>query len=157
MTTSLVTTYETEILFYMVPKPISVSSSTQRGLVGQPPLYEGQLSVTRNEHGQLNKRAAKLSQRGVCYFHVRWLNPLKVLWASYLTSLASGCPRDGKSPEQMMGTAKSGVSPSHTGLWKLLSCVWLFATPWTIQSMEFSRQAPVTAISTAMNLPWWTR
>ena len=23
--------------------------------------------------------------------------------------------------------------------WKLLSCVWLFATPWTIQSMEFSR------------------
>ena len=24
--------------------------------------------------------------------------------------------------------------------WKLLSCVWLFATPWTIQSMEFSSQ-----------------
>ena len=23
--------------------------------------------------------------------------------------------------------------------WKLLSCVWLFTTPWTIQSMEFSR------------------
>ena len=23
--------------------------------------------------------------------------------------------------------------------WKSLSCVWLFATPWTIQSMEFSR------------------
>ena len=23
--------------------------------------------------------------------------------------------------------------------WKLLSCFWLFATPWTIQSMEFSR------------------
>ena len=23
--------------------------------------------------------------------------------------------------------------------WKLLTCVWLFATPWTIQSMEFSR------------------
>ena len=23
--------------------------------------------------------------------------------------------------------------------WKLLSCVWLFATPWTIQPMEFSR------------------
>ena len=23
--------------------------------------------------------------------------------------------------------------------WKLLSCVWLFATPWTIQSMEFYR------------------
>ena len=23
--------------------------------------------------------------------------------------------------------------------WRLLSCVWLFATPWTIQSMEFSR------------------
>ena len=23
--------------------------------------------------------------------------------------------------------------------WKLLSCVWLFVTPWTIQSMEFSR------------------
>ena len=24
-------------------------------------------------------------------------------------------------------------------VWKLLSCVQLFATPWTIQSMEFSR------------------
>ena len=23
--------------------------------------------------------------------------------------------------------------------WKSLSCVWLFATQWTIQSMEFSR------------------
>ena len=23
--------------------------------------------------------------------------------------------------------------------WKSLSCVWLFVTPWTIQSMEFSR------------------
>ena len=23
--------------------------------------------------------------------------------------------------------------------WKSLSCVWFFATPWTIQSMEFSR------------------
>ena len=26
-----------------------------------------------------------------------------------------------------------------TWKWKLLSCVWLFATPWTIKSMEFSR------------------
>ena len=23
--------------------------------------------------------------------------------------------------------------------WKSLTCVWIFATPWTIQSMEFSR------------------
>ena len=23
--------------------------------------------------------------------------------------------------------------------WNLLSCIWLFATPWTIQSIEFSR------------------
>ena len=98
--------YETEILFYTVPKPISVSSSTQRGLACQPPLYEGQWTVTRNERGQLNNTAAKLSQRGVCYFHVRWLNPLKVLWASYLTSLASGCPQDGKSPEQTDGYNK---------------------------------------------------
>ena len=26
-----------------------------------------------------------------------------------------------------------------TGEWKSLSCVWLFVTPWTVQSMEFSR------------------
>ena len=26
-----------------------------------------------------------------------------------------------------------------TRRWKSLSCVWLFATPWTIQSVEFSR------------------
>ena len=31
-------------------------------------------------------------------------------------------------------------NPGKTGWkWKLLSCVWLFLTPWTIQSMEFSR------------------
>ena len=30
-------------------------------------------------------------------------------------------------------------SPSEWSEWKLLSCVWLFATPWTIQFMEFSR------------------
>ena len=24
-------------------------------------------------------------------------------------------------------------------MWKLLSCVWLFVTPWTVQSMAFSR------------------
>ena len=29
--------------------------------------------------------------------------------------------------------------PYCTGKWNLLSCVWLFAIPWTIQSMEFSR------------------
>ena len=28
-------------------------------------------------------------------------------------------------------------SPSEN--WKWLSCVWLFVTPWSIQSMEFSR------------------
>ena len=106
MPTSLVTMYETEILFYTVPKPISVSSSTQRGLAFQPPLYEGQWSVTRNERGQLNNTAATLSQSGVCYFHVGWLNPLKVLWAPYLTSLASRCPQDGKSPEQSDGYNK---------------------------------------------------
>ena len=27
----------------------------------------------------------------------------------------------------------------HIYIWKSLSCVWLFVTPWTIQSMEFSR------------------
>ena len=27
----------------------------------------------------------------------------------------------------------------HQSEWKLLSCVWLFRTPWTIQSMDFSR------------------
>ena len=26
------------------------------------------------------------------------------------------------------------------GMWKPLSCVWLFVTPWTIQSMEFTGQ-----------------
>ena len=27
----------------------------------------------------------------------------------------------------------------HIVKWKSLSCIWLFVTPWTIQSMEFSR------------------
>ena len=37
--------------------------------------------------------------------------------------------------------AKPRLIPEDTEReWKLLSRVWLFATPWTIQSMEFSRQ-----------------
>ena len=32
-----------------------------------------------------------------------------------------------------------GAVSFSRGKWKLLSCVWLFATPWTIQSTEFSR------------------
>ena len=35
--------------------------------------------------------------------------------------------------------------------WKSLSCVWLFATPWTIQSMEFSR--PDTGVGSRSLLP----
>ena len=50
--------------------------------------------------------AAELSQRGVCYFHVGWPNPLTVLWAPCLTSLAAGCPQDGTSPEQSDGRNK---------------------------------------------------
>ena len=36
--------------------------------------------------------------------------------------------------------AKQYIHKSHESYekWKLLSRVWLFATPWTIQSMEFS-------------------
>ena len=40
-----------------------------------------------------------------------------------------------------VGLKHTNYSPraKSTSMWKLLSCVWLFATPWTIQSMEFSR------------------
>ena len=34
--------------------------------------------------------------------------------------------------------------------WKSLSRVWLFATPWTIQSMEFSRIEPMSLMSSAL-------
>ena len=39
-------------------------------------------------------------------------------------------------------TFKNGYDSKSYGWvkWKSLSCVWLFATPWIIQSMEFSRQ-----------------
>ena len=33
----------------------------------------------------------------------------------------------------------AAISFSNAWKWKLLNCVQLFATPWTIQSMEFSR------------------
>ena len=39
--------------------------------------------------------------------------------------------------------------------WKSLSCVWLFATRWTIQSMEFSRPRGLTkcqSLQTCINL-----
>ena len=44
--------------------------------------------------------------------------------------------------------------------WKLLSCVWLFETPWTIQSMEFSGQNTgvgsglVTKLRLTLMTPW---
>ena len=38
---------------------------------------------------------------------------------------------------------KNKYMKSSVGMkWKLLSCVWLFATPWTIQSTEFWRLSP---------------
>ena len=87
-------------MFYTVPKPTSVSSSTQRWMAFQPPLQEGQRSVTRTERGQLNKKAAELSKGGIRYFHAGWLNTLMVLWAPCLPGLPFGCPQGGISPKQ---------------------------------------------------------
>ena len=44
-------------------------------------------------------------------------------------------------PSASVGLKYTNYSPGakSTSVWKLLSCVWLFATPWTIQSLEFSR------------------
>ena len=36
-------------------------------------------------------------------------------------------------------TSKATLAIQRGWKWKSLSCVWLFATPWTIQSLEFSR------------------
>ena len=42
--------------------------------------------------------------------------------------------------------------------WKLLSCVWLFATPWNIQSMEFCRILEWIAFSRGSSQPRdWTQ
>ena len=40
---------------------------------------------------------------------------------------------------QKHSTRKKTSSSLSSTKWKLLSHVWLFATPWTLQSMEFSR------------------
>ena len=36
-------------------------------------------------------------------------------------------------------TSKATLAIQRGWKWKALSCVWLFATPWPIQSLEFSR------------------
>ena len=40
-------------------------------------------------------------------------------------------------PRQLSGSLE--LESESCWKWKLLSHVWLFATPWTIQSMQFSR------------------
>ena len=53
------------------------------------------------------------------------LHPFTPLDVSYLSLKARFCFSTGDK--------------SIIYIWKSLSCVWLFVTPWTIQSMEFSR------------------
>ena len=69
-----------------------------------------------------------------------WLNysPVKVLPNmpyAFLLLWPELCPHwKGHPPSQIL------VTPFIIRWkWKSLSCVWLFATPWTIQSVEFSR------------------
>ena len=62
-------------------------------------------------------------------FPLFW-NPGVILHYPFLLSL--GISRDSSWD-------KESVFPRESEKWKSLSCVQLFGTPWTIQSMEFSR------------------
>ena len=55
-------------------------------------------------------------------------SPYSVWWQNILGHVMRFCP-----------TVIKISFPFMKVMWKLLSHIWLFATPWTIQSMEFSR------------------
>ena len=64
-----------------------------------------------------------------------WLIPLKVeAWRVKEVEPV-------RSPElrNVLGMGQGATARAPTVNWKLLFCVQLFATPWTIQSMEFSK------------------
>ena len=78
------------------------------------------------------------------------------LYLSLSLAVLHSCPIDGALGIVLWHFANKGLynqsygfSRSHVWMWELdnkdgwkwksLGCVWLFVTPWTIQSMEFSR------------------
>ena len=69
-------------------------------------------------------------------------DPLEKEMATHSNILAWRIPWTGEPGGlQSTGSQRAGhdLGTKEQEVWKLLSCVRLFATPWTIQSMEVSR------------------
>ena len=85
-------------------------------------------------------RPPTASQLASCFLQIFWQLPansstlnLLVLKAALFSFILSGlCVR-------YNGLVRLTMNSSPLWKWKLLSLVWLFVTPWTIQSVDFSR------------------
>ena len=79
--------------------------------------------------------------------HCRWIlyqlshkGSLRILeWVAYPFSTGSSHPRNQTGISWIVGRLFTNWSIMEAWKWKSLSSFWLFVTPWTIQSMEFSR------------------
>ena len=68
-----------------------------------------------------------------------WCIKIKLLVKLSLLNTSCQVPVDGKHfSTLLLNTDKTTVQTSKWK-WKSLSCVWLFATSWTLQAMDFSR------------------
>ena len=79
-----------------------------------------------------NSRNRRSFENSINYSFVREINIYQKISLCKGVShslLGRGLPQISRNSNQWRSEVK----------WKLLSHVWLFATPWTIQSMEFSR------------------
>ena len=79
--------------------------------------------------------------------HCRWIlyqlshkGSLRILeWVAYPFSTGSSHPRNQTGISWIVGRFFTNWSIMEAWKWKSLRSFWLFVTPWTIQSMEFSR------------------
>ena len=80
-------------------------------------------------------------------WHCRWIlyqlshkgSPRILEWVVYPFSSGSSWPRNPTGVSCIAGRFFTNWALREARKWKLLSCVWLSATPWAMQSMEFSR------------------
>ena len=91
--------------------------------------------------------SSHLQNRGVANMAVSGLRQelqvfLQPIVCKFFRSLLySICQATHWRPAQIQAEKEQISCKSHSQWteWKLLSCVWLFVTPWTLQFMEFSR------------------
>ena len=116
-----------------IPVFFTRESHGRRNLVGYRPKCRKKVRYDWSDLASTVENKAQFSDNSVS--PINEVEIFLVLWNLHLhLTWDKECPR--KNSFQWSRGLNSSITSSE---WKLLSHVWLFATPWTIQSMEFSR------------------